>query len=181
MKLNIYTNRKFEKQFKNWIADTKEAEGHDVSDWNAALFYLLKKKCILFTHRDTKYNVIVTDIKTSDNNQINSLFSDAFRDQLAADGILIDSYNLDWSIDAMNFLPTDNNRSMTGFQNQRFRELDYWKYEHADFLAFPTTKITSAMNRSPFRIGKGFSPNVYRFPAEEMASFIQKLSDAKQP
>jgi len=102
----------------------------------------------------TKYNVILTDIKASDLNNIEEIFKNAFYGQLIFDAIITDYDNLNLMIGGIDFLPTDNDRSTTGFQNQRLYELDWWKNDFVSLEHMPTKDLTNRMNTNPIHIGK---------------------------
>ncbi|WP_334113776.1 DUF6933 domain-containing protein, partial [Paucihalobacter sp.] len=114
---SIHLTKKLEKLVKKLIS--KEPEGSDalLGNWNATVFYVDRKKCWLITNADTKYNVVLTDIKASDLKRIEHLFKNAFYGQLVYDGIIIDFETINAAIGSLQFLPTNNDRSTLGFQN----------------------------------------------------------------
>jgi len=123
-KTKIHTTKKLEKLVKKLITTDKKIDCGILGKWNATVFYVDRKKCWLITNGLTKYNVILTDIKSSDLSKIEQIFIDALFGQLTFDGIITDFENLNLIIGELDFLPTDNDRSTTGFQNQRLYELD---------------------------------------------------------
>ena len=125
IRTKIHTTKKLEKLIKKLISTDQNAEYAKLGKWNATVFYVERKKCWLLTNGITKYNVILTDIKAADLKNIDSIFRNSLYTQLIYDGIMTDFKYLESIIGELNFLPTDNDRSTTAFQNQRLYELDW--------------------------------------------------------
>jgi len=138
------------------------------------VFYVDRKKCWLFTNGLTKYNVILTDIKTSDFNKVEQIFKDALFGQLIYDGIITDLGNVDSIIGGLDFLPTDNDRSTTGFQNHNLESLDWWKYEFGNLENMPIKDLTNRLNTSPIHIGKGRKISDYTNSIDEMKKVLNE-------
>jgi hypothetical protein len=168
----IHTTKKLEKLVKKLIATDKKTDCGILGKWNATVFYVDRKKCWLITNGLTKYNVILTDIKASDLSKIENIFKNALFAQLIYDGIITDFENLNAIIGELNFLPTDNDRSTTGYQNQRLEQLDWWKYHFGSLENMPIKDLTNRMNTSPIHIGKGRKMSDYTDSIKEMKKII---------
>ncbi len=75
-------------------------------------------------------------------------------------------------IGELEFFTTDNDRSTTGFQNQRLYELDWWKYDFGNLENMPIKELTNRMNTSPIHIGKGRKMSDYTYSTKEMRKLI---------
>lgn len=75
------------------------------------------------------------------------------------------------SIGKVEFLPTDNDRKVTGHQNQRLLELDYWKYQYRELPALPWRELTNRMNQGPVKMSK----KDYSFGIKEMKQKLQEM------
>ncbi|WP_200978343.1 hypothetical protein [Echinicola sp. 20G] len=165
----IYTTRKLEKWIKPLIQTLPTKEGPErLGKWNATVFYVDRKKCWLLTNAMTKYNLVMTGIKSSDLKGIEGLFKKALFEQLTYDGISLSSKRVDELIGGINFFPTDNDRSLTSFQNQRLLELDLWKEKFRKLESMPVKEINHRLNLSPFRIGKGYTATAFSNAIIEM-------------
>lgn len=151
----IHTTKKLEKLIKKLISADQNTEGGILGNWNATVFYVDRKKCWLITNALTKYSVIVTDIKPSNLSNIEQIFKDALFGQLIYDGIITDFESLNLIIGGLDFLPTNNDRSTTAFQNHNLESLDWWKYEFGNLENMPIKDLTNRLNTSPIHIGKG--------------------------
>ena len=173
MRTKIYTTKKLEKLVKKLIQtdETDETLGI-LGQWNATVFYVERKKCWLFTNKMTKYNLVLSDIKASDLNNIDNIFKSALHKQLDYDGIITDFKNIDTMIGELDFRPTDNDRSMTGFQNQRLFELDWWRGEFGSLENMPMNDLTNRMNISAVLLGKGRKMSDYTVAIREMKKII---------
>jgi len=174
MKTKIHTTKKLEKLIKKLISTDERTESGILGKWNATVFYVDRKKCWLITNGLTKYNVILTDIKAADLKNIGQIFKNAFYGQLTYDGIIIEFKNIESIIGELDFFPTDNDRSTTGFQNQRLYELDWWKYNFGSLENMPIKELTNRMNTSPIHIGKGQRMSDYTDSITEMRKIIME-------
>ncbi|EPR74396.1 hypothetical protein ADIWIN_0497 [Winogradskyella psychrotolerans RS-3] len=155
IRTKIYTTKKLEKLIKKLITTNKETDSGILGKWNATVFYIDRKKCWLITNGLTKYTVVLTDIKASELGKIEQIFKDALFAQLIYDGIITDVDNLNSIIGGIGFLPTDNDRSTTGFQNQRIEQMEWWKHEFGNLENMPIQDLVNRMNTIPIHIGKG--------------------------
>jgi len=174
MKTPIHTSRKLEKLVKKLIKNDKNPECGKLGKWNATVFYIDRKKCWLISNAKTQYNVILTDIKTADLKSIDDIFKNAFYTQLTYDGIITEFNTLDKIVGELIFLPTDNNRKATGFQNHRLSELDWWKYEFGSLENMPIKDLNSRINTTPIHIGKGRKMSDFTSPIKEMKKILME-------
>lgn len=172
MRTPIHISKKLEKLIKKLIQSDFNGTCGLMGKWNATIFYVARKKCWLISNAKTQYVVILTDIKTADLKKIEALFKNAFYGQLVYDGIIIDFADLSAQIGKLDFLPTDNDRKTTGFQNHRLRDLDYWKYEFGSLENMPIKDLTHRMNTSPIHIGKGHKMSDYTNSIKEMKKLL---------
>lgn len=157
---------------KALISTDQNGDCGKLGKWNATVFYVDRKKCWLLTNGLTKYNVVLADIKTADLKIIDLIFKEAFHKQLMFDGITVEFEKLNSIIGELVFLPTDNDRKTTGFQNHRLQELDWWKYEFGSLENMPIRDLTNRMNDAPIKIGKGYQMSAYTDSIEEMKKLL---------
>jgi hypothetical protein len=60
----------------------------DPHSWNTMLFYLNKRKCLLFMHKASLYSFLALDIVKKDLADLPSFFRQHFTDQLLADQLI---------------------------------------------------------------------------------------------
>ena len=172
MRTRIHTTKKLEKLVRKLITTDKNTDTGILGKWNATVFYIDRKKCWILTNGLTKYNLILTDIKASDLSNIEHIFKNALYEQLTYDGIITDFGNIDSIIGGLDFLPTDNDRSTTGFQNQRLNEMSWWKYEFERLENMPVKELVNRMNTGPIRIGEGRKMSDYTNSVKEMKRIL---------
>ncbi|PIB30739.1 hypothetical protein BFP78_13245 [Gaetbulibacter sp. 5U11] len=170
MRTTIHTTKKLEKLIKKLISTDEKTECGILGKWNATVFYIDRKKCWLITNGKTKYNVILTDIKSTDLKNIEQIFKDAFYSQLTYDGIITDFDYLNSIIGKIAFLPTDNDRRTTGFQNTNLQSLDWWKAEYGELKNMPIKDLTNRLNNIPIHIGE----------SKKMSDFTKALNEMKK-
>lgn len=147
---NIYLTKKLEKLVKKMISKDIHGSNSILGNWNAAVFYVDRKKCWLITNATTKYNVLLTDINASELKNIENIFKNAFYAQLVYDGIIINIETIHKTIGTLNFLCTNNDRSTLGFQNYSLSALEWWKYQYGGLDNMPIKELTNRLNTSPF-------------------------------
>ena len=159
---------------KKLISNDQNTDSGKLGKWNATVFYVDRKKCWLLTNGLTKYNVVLTDIKAADLKNIESIFKESLYGQLTYDGIITDFEKVDSIIGQLDFLPTDNDRKTTGFQNHRLQELDWWAYEFEGLENMPIKDLTNRMNDAPIHIGKGHKMSDYTDSIKEMKKILME-------
>ncbi|PHN07003.1 DUF6933 domain-containing protein [Flavilitoribacter nigricans] len=175
MVTKIHTTKKLEKLAKKLISYDQDEPDGKLGKWNATYFLLDRKKCWLITNGPTKYNLILPNIKAPDLKNIDSIFILALSEQLAYDGIVLDPASLSSMIGALRFLPTDNDRSTTGFQNQRLFEIDCWKQRFNTFETMPIKVINNRLNSVPIQLGKQKNRHDYTDSISEMKNLLVQL------
>ena len=170
MKTKIHTTKKLEKLIKA----NNENESGILGKWNATVFYIDRKKCWLITNGLTKYNVILTNIKVSDLKNIEQIFKDNLYSQLIYDGIIIDFEKLNSIIGGIDFLPTDNDKKTTGFQNANLQSLEWWKKEFDSLDEMPTKDLTNRLNQIPIHIGESKKMSDYTKALYEMKKILNE-------
>jgi len=170
MRTKIHTTKKLEKLVKKLITTDKNADSGILGKWNATVFHVDRKKCWLITNGLTKYNFILTNIKASDLKNIEHIFKNTLYTQLTYDGIITDFENLNSIIGGIDFLPTDNDRSTTGFQNTNLQSLDWWKMEFGSLDNMPIKDLANRLNQIPIHLGK----------SKKMSDFTKALDEMKK-
>ncbi len=107
-------------------------------------------------------------------NKIEQIFKKALYGQLTYDGVKMHFEDLNLIIGGLDFLPTDNDRPTTGFQNQRLNELDWWKNDFGSLDNMPIKELTNRMNTSPVRIGKGSKMSDFTNSIKEIEKILTK-------
>mgnify|MGYP006863238123 CR=1 FL=1 len=97
---------------------------------------------------------------------IESIFKEAFYEQLIYDGIITDFKKVDSIIGQMDFLPTDNDRKTTGFQNQRLQDLTWWEDELAKFDSLIIKEVTHRLNTNLIRSDPNKRRSEYTTPID---------------
>ncbi|WP_405246806.1 DUF6933 domain-containing protein [Cellulophaga sp. Asnod2-G02] len=172
MRTPIHTSKKLEKLVKKLIQTDLSEQCGILGKWNATVFHMDRKKCWLISNAKTQYLVILTNIKMADLKNIEEIFKNAFYGQLIYDGIITDFENVSLKIGGLDFLPTDNDRKTTGFQNHRLQDLDWWKYEFGSLENMPIKDLTNRMNTTPIHIGKGRKISDYTNSIKEMKKLL---------
>jgi len=162
MATNIYVSRKLEKLIKFPILENQEISLASLNKWNANVFYVSRKKCLLITNSTTMYSVLIGKFSVSDFNDLSSIFIKSFYSQLNADGINIDLITINKIIGSVTLCATNNDKSVIGIQNNILSYVDNWKYEFGSIDNWNFEDINSRINSTPYKILNWY------FPKEKM-------------
>jgi len=96
-----------------------------VTDWNAQLFSLDRRKCIMITNKVTLYSLVRLDILKKDLNELPKFFINSLFDQLKADGLYNDKEENFWldNFSNIEFSATDNDKKVIGSMNDMIYQL----------------------------------------------------------
>ena len=114
----VYCTKKLE-EFIGDVDETLPADYNDLkfSDWNAHLFFVDKRKCIVFVNILTYYSVFITDILKNDLKNIDEIFLKRLNEQLHHDGLAVkENENGSLLTDGakIRFIKTNNNKKVIG-------------------------------------------------------------------
>ena len=163
----IYTTRKLEKTIQKSIVKKSETENKILGEWVATIFYVDRKKCWLIVSKLTKYLLILSDIKSSELNNITRIFTETLNSQLKNDGIEIDYKTLSELIGEIKLCETNNDRSANGSLNNCMFSIEQWKIDYGSFENLPFRKINSRLNSSPNQMME------WKYPKEIMNETIK--------
>lgn len=109
------------KKLKDFIGNVEEVLPEDfknikLSDWNAHLFYVDKRKYLVFVNILTYFVVFIADIVKKDLKNIDEIFLNRLKEQLHQDPFFDDLNieNLLTDGNKINFLKTNNNKKAIG-------------------------------------------------------------------
>ncbi len=128
------------KKLKEFIGDADETlpagfSNIKTSDWNAHLFYVNKRKCIVFVNILTYYSVFVVDIIKKDLKNIDEIFRKRLKEQLRHDGVVNNYEDVSFLTEGqkIKFLKTNSNKKVIGRINDfvnMFKVHVSFKYGH---------------------------------------------------
>ncbi|MBW6498524.1 MAG: hypothetical protein K0B09_09065 [Bacteroidales bacterium] len=109
------------KKLKDFIGNVEETLPDDfneikLSDWNAHLFFVEKRKCIVFVNILTYYSVFIADIVKKDLKNIDEIFEHRLEEQLLHDRIIYDTKSVVPLTEGskIRFIKTNNNKKAIG-------------------------------------------------------------------
>jgi len=109
------------KKLKDFIGEVEETLPDDfndikLSDWNAHLFFVDKRKCLVFVNILTYYSVFIADIIKKDLINIDEIFLKRLKEQLLHDRVIDDFNNAIPLTDGakISFIKTNNNKKAIG-------------------------------------------------------------------
>jgi hypothetical protein len=140
----------------------------DPHSWNAQLFYLNKRKCLLLMHKASLYSFLALDIVKKDLYDFPSFFRQGLTDQLLADQLISPKTKaiLDSAYDSITLLPTDNDKKVLGSMNNHILTIRYYDARGGDALTLRATYIGHQLNRTPMK------PIGYAYSVEKMNEFL---------
>jgi hypothetical protein len=134
----VYCTKKL-KDFIDNVDETLPDNFNDIklSDWNAHLFFVDKRKCMVFVNILTNYSVFIADIVKKDLKNIDEIFMMRLKEQLIQHGIVdyIDKAVFLTDGVKISFFRTNNNKKAIGRINDfvdMFKVHCSVKYGHLD-------------------------------------------------
>ena len=162
----IYTTRKLEKVTKDFISKNDQIENQCLGDWTSTLFYVSNKKCWLLFNKQSKYLLILPNVKKVDLKNISTIFRETFYAQLTYDGIITEYELIEKIIGEIKLCETDNDRSANGSLNNCLLYLEDWKYEFGNFENMNFRDLNGRLNSSPNKMLN------WKYPKEKMSELI---------
>jgi hypothetical protein len=175
---NIFCNKKLEKLVgKNLIAS--ELHSNELlGNWNANLFTMNRRKCLIVMNDVSYYCLIFLDILKKDILNFHELFYQRLIEQLDYDGV---NFPVECSSKLLNacepnFLRTNNNRKVLGTINEFIYELEY--HFHMDYYRnFDQTNVSELNHRLTDNLIGALKPKKFDYgrPIEEMQKLLEKV------
>ncbi len=96
------------------------------ASWNARLFYLNAKKCVIWTNKATLYSIVTLNVRKKDFIELTSLFLSSLFAQLKHDGLYNEVQENYWLDNITNFVfaKTDNDKKVIGSMNNYTEQLN---------------------------------------------------------
>jgi len=141
---------------------------NDATGWNSMLFYMNKRKCLLFMHKPTLYSFVSLDIVKKDLIDFNRFFLQHLTDQLFADRLLSEKTKL--FLDGINeniiLKPPDNDKRVIGSMNDCIYRIRFYA-QRDDPQSLNPTYIGHHLNDTPM------GAIDHAFPIDMMKKFIE--------
>ncbi|WAC02156.1 hypothetical protein N7U66_05385 [Lacinutrix neustonica] len=154
----IYISKKLEKLVSKYVSQPTIESISKLGKWNGTVFYVNRKKCWLIVNAETKFSLIIPDLKASDIKNFQNVFLDNLYSQFIYENIILDFKELKRYIGEINILPTDGDRKTIGTQNYYLENIEYWKYEYGTFENMPFRDIAKRLNFTPTEVFKWKNP-----------------------
>ncbi len=151
MMTDIFTTKRLEKIIHKKIENNDILAENTLGNWNATVFYVAKKKCLLFVNVETFFSVIIPRFSMKDIDKIDELFINCFYNQLLFENINIEFKTISSKIGKVRFHSTNNNRKVTGIINYNIEKLNHFKYEYPIFNSLVIREMTKKLNLTPFK------------------------------
>jgi hypothetical protein len=164
---NVFCSSKLKEFLKPLIAINKTIENNE--QWNAHLFYLEGKKCIIFLNKETIYSFVLFEILKKDISNIRRLFIDGFINKLYEDDILElkDELVLRMKYENISFLMINNDKSAIGSINDCISRITFSPVDNKCSLKEAKNYVKKNLNDTPMGAVK------YQFPIKLMKEKIK--------
>jgi len=140
--------------------------------WNAQLFSVDKRKCLIVTNKKTLYSFVALDILKKDIEDFKTFFIDRLFRQLQHDNLLTTELKtlIEKDFQAVNLLTTDNDKKTIGSMNDYIYHTKDFIYRKSHISHVDSYSIAGLLNDIPMgalkyakpieRVNKLFSPSV---------------------
>ncbi len=177
---NIFCTRKLEKLLGKGLIAPEPTTNELLGNWNANLFPLAGRKCLIAMNDLSYYCLIFLDILKKDLLNLHELFYQRLIEQLHYDQI---NFSVACSAQLLNysepkFLRTNNNRKVLGTMNDFVYQIEY--LFHMDYYGkFEATNVPELNHQLTNNLVGALKPKQYDFgvPIEEMQKLLEKACD----
>ena len=132
----IYSTKKLQGLIGNVETELPEDnKTRSLTDWNSHLFFVDKRKCLIFINNLTYYSIFIADIFKKDLAHIDKIFFLRLNEQLRHDKIINNSESIEsiFQVNGLKFYRTNNDRRTIGRINDfvyMFKTHCLYKYDH---------------------------------------------------
>lgn len=171
MSTNIYTSRKLEKVIPSSLIKKEKNKSINLilGKWNANIFYVSHKKCLIVTNSLAKYTVLLDRLIVSDIPKLSEIFTKTLYDQLLVDDMKIDFSKLQKIVGQVDIYPTDNDKKIIGIQNSLKYHIVNWKHEFGHIDNWSFRRQNGILNEIPYQQMEWLSPK------EKMKEILQNI------
>ena len=135
---------------------------HKLDLWNADLFHVDKRKCILFTNKHTLFCVVRLNILKRDLVDLNSFFLRSLKSQLQAEGIFSNTDVRNWAEtkSEVAYHPSDNDKKVIGSMNNLiFQVKSYFQFGGRTIESVTDNNMAANINEVPMGLLRYKSAN----------------------
>lgn len=149
---DIYTSKKLESVIPVSLIENESFNLiNPFGKWNATVFFVSRKKCLLITNSIARYSLIVSGVNKSDFENLSELFINTLIAQLKKDEIPFNEMTVRNLIGNIILRKTDNDRAIIGTQNYLLENIEIWKYEFGTFENWDFRDINKSINNVPYK------------------------------
>jgi len=164
----IFTSKKLEKIIHKKIVPNDLKNEDSSGEWNATVFYIARKKCLLLVHAQTFFSVIIPRFSMKNIDNLEELIIENLHCQLLFEKIDINQDKVNSLIGEIKFHSTNNNRKIIGVLNYNTEKLSYFKYDYPVYNNLVIWEMTEKLNKIPFKQLK------WSLPHEKMVDFLKR-------
>jgi hypothetical protein len=127
-----------------------------LNNWNGHLFYLEKRKCLAFVHKETFYSFVLFDILKKDLTNFKELFINGFLNQLNTDHLLTNELKdfILKDLETFELSVTDGDASTIGFLNDCIKRLTWERNGLPPTIEQAKKYTQNYYNRNPIGVKK---------------------------
>lgn len=140
-----------------------------LGEWYAHIFFLARRKCILFTHAKTYYAFVAYDVKREDIRQLDKLFRANLGRRLYEDGFSAEAIKKALAITDRVIYGHTADRHVLGVMNQMIYEFSFCLYPNGIVTPEALKKSADFLPRSLHTKGRS-----YIVPLEEMWPLLEE-------
>ncbi|WP_144605839.1 DUF6933 domain-containing protein [Algoriphagus algorifonticola] len=170
--MHIHLSKKLEKLLKKFTnKKSSEPDSSQLGKWNATVFYVDRKKCLLFLNAQTTYSFILVNVVAKDYPNLHKKIKEELYEQLSYDGILLAPKQFLALLGEIRFLPTDADRRALGFINYKLDTINH-------FLSIESISVDllcHRLNSDLFNTGPGPKYQNMTTPIAEMKRVVEGI------
>lgn len=176
---HIFCSKKLQKIVDNLDKElSSNSMVRSLNNWNCQLFFMDRKKHLIFVNNLTSYCLVLVNFKKNDFVNINNIFRKRLFEQLIVDDIPLDKKSFDQIFEPidLHFFKTNNDRRIIGNMVDLIYQFKAYREDmmiHLDLVDI--SEINGYLNKIPYNKPTE-SKKILSFPRENMSEEIIKTN-----
>jgi hypothetical protein len=144
----IYCSHRLESFFGDVDIIPAEESESKFGDWNGHLFFIDRKKCLIFMNNKTAYTILMVDVHKRDLHDFKTLFKETFIRQLDNDIELTERQEIEIRKELAEFqvCKTNNDKKIIGTINHHLESIKVDFDRFGDLTTIDTIKLVEKYN-----------------------------------
>ncbi len=176
----IFCSKKLDEFLNNSNPYLEPDYGNKFGNWNGHIFFIERKRFILFTNDKTTYSIVLSDIRKADLKDFNNLFRESLIRQLDNDVRINERQEIELrkSLTDIRLTRTNNNKRVLGTMNEFVHIIKYFVMDEGGPAHISGVELGYRINNQLVKAPLEGTSEKYSVPKELMLQLLQKNTNS---